>query len=352
MRRASIIAVAVVAIGVAPAATRAQVGRDCVPTQVLNLTDADIGSAWLAHHPGRLFTRLQPLIDAGSWAAVMDSVVASSREALQRSAPAEHVDRYLAELAEADRLFEKALTFSGDAQSRFFADSVRPTRWQLTQGPTGAVPVFAGPNAISVTSAMASDQRRALCWPAIAVNRLLTQYRAGSREETVRRFEELATRWDSYVDHSFSMYPWELLLNGLTQARRGWEPPTRQWILFHPSVGIEVAGLRRRQLNRVDAMVFEGLGFLKYNEDYTRYVGVSGVATFASDRSMALGGYVHLWFPQAKLGYVVRPDSVGKRERSVLLSMDLYKFLTGVPRTLQEAKEQALKRRQEEGTPP
>ena len=115
-------------------------------------------------------------------------------------------------------------------------------------------------------------------------------------------------------------------------------------MLLHPSIGIEVAGLRRRDLARVDAVVLEGLGYMRYYAGYSRRLGVTGVATFARDRAMALGAYAHLWFPQAKIGYVVRPDSAGREQGSLLVSVDLYGFLTGVPRTLTEAKDAALQR--------
>jgi hypothetical protein len=113
---------------------------------------------------------------------------------------------------------------------------------------------------------------------------------------------------------------------------------------MHPSVGVEVAGLQRSELVRVDVAVLEALGYMRYFGGTSRRLGVTGVATFASRRAMALGAYVHLWFPQARIGYVVWPDSAGREQRSLLFSVDLYGLLTTVPRTLTEAKDAALQR--------
>jgi hypothetical protein len=57
---------------------------------------------------------------------------------------------------------------------------------------------------------------------------------------------------------------------------------------------------------------------------------------------MGLGAYVHLWFPQAKLGYLRRPDPEPKRRQSFLISVDLYDLFTGLPGDLKAAKAAAL----------
>ncbi|HEY0969648.1 MAG TPA: hypothetical protein VGE02_01590 [Gemmatimonadales bacterium] len=360
MSRAVAAAAAVVTMttAVALTASRAQaqptgpreptVTLDCRPASVLSLTDAEIGDAWMPYHPGRMLARLRPLADAGDWRTMMDSVSLRGREALLL-APDSLLGRYRAELARTVLLFDRLLDLPPERQSRFMADSVRPTRWQLNQSPvTGDVPVFQGADAIVVTAAMESSERRALCWPAIAMNGLLTMYRAPARDATVEALHALAGRWDSYIEHSYSQLPWELLVNGLGRSPRSWEPPTAQWVLLHPSVGVEVAGLSRDELVRVDVAVLEVGGYLRYFRDYTRRVGVSGVATFATDRPMAVGAYLHLWYPQARIGYLVRPRVEGRDRGSVLVSIDLYGLLTDAPAQLKQAREAALRMLREE----
>lgn len=325
---------------------------DCRADNVRTLTDEEIGPVWLASHPDRLFARIQPLMIAGAWGAAMDSVMLRNRATLG-FADASTRARYAERLTEAHRLFGKLLKLPVDQQSRFVADSLRPTQWQLNPSPVAAMfTVFAGTLDVVVSDTMSSDKRRALCWPAISINRLLTVYRAPARDATVEALNTLAARWDDYIDNSYSQLPWELFLNGLSRSRRDWEPPRNQWILVHPSVGVEIAGLSWKNLNRVDVAVVEPLGYLRYNANYTRYVGVSGVATFASNRAAAIGGYLHLWYPQAKIGYVVRPDPDRKRRRSVLVTVDLYDFLTGVPKSVSEAKDAALALRKEQPVKP
>jgi hypothetical protein len=335
-----------------PATRPATLALDCRARDVATLTDAEIGPAWLAAHPHRLIARLEPLVGAGAWSAALDSVLVRAREhlgILDDSARA----GYVAQLVETERAFEQLLQRSADEQPGFMAATVRPVRWQINQSPTtGAFIIFAGPGQLEVTNAMSSDQRRAVCWPAIGISRLMTIYEAGLRDATVEALNRLAASWEEYVDNSYSQLPWELLVNGLSRSRRKWEPPNYQWILVHPSVGVELAGVSAKNLARVDVAVVEGLGYLRYFSNYTRYVGVSGVATFASDRAVAVGGYLHVWWPQAKIGYVVRPDPNRNRRQSLLVTVDLYDLLTGVPKSLREARNAALGNRTAAAAPP
>lgn len=66
------------------------------------------------------------------------------------------------------------------------------------------------------------------------------------------------------------------------------------------------------------------------------------MATFAADANAGGGAYLHLWFPQARLGAVWRSDPIPNRRRSLLVSVDLYDLVTGVPNALKQAKEKAL----------
>ena len=324
---------------------------DCRAESVRSLTDQEIGADWLASHPDRLIARIQPLTVVNGWSAALDTVIVRSGETL-RFADSTSRDRYLSEFAETRRLFNKLLDLSADAQPRFIADSLRMTRWQLSQSPTGAFIVFAGPNQIAVRDTMSSEQRRALCWPALSVHALLINYHAPIRDSTIVALNALAARWDDYIDNSYSQLPWELFVNGLGRSRRDWEPPGHQWIVLHPSAGVELDGLSWKNLTRVDVAVVEPLGYVRYNPKKTRYYGISTVATFASDRSAAVGGYLHLWYPQAKLGYVVRSDPDRKRRQSVLVTVDVYDLLTGAPKSLTEAKDAALALRKAQPSKP
>ncbi len=231
-------------------------------------------------------------------------------------------------------------------QARYNADTVRPARFQLDQAADGSFPLFAGTgDEVVVTAARPADEQRALCWPAIAVDRLLTLYGARRRAETVQRLDALAGRWDAFVANGYSQLPWELALNGRLFAGRGYEPPRRQLVLAHPSLGVEAGGTVWRELRRVDAAVVEAVGLIfGYNRDYTRYFGVSAVASFAADRNVAVGGMAHLWFPQAKLGYLRRSDPEPRRRGSVLVSVDLYDLLAATPDRLRAARAGALGR--------
>jgi hypothetical protein len=335
------------AVALVPAPGKAQprsptLALDCRAERVRSLSEEEIRPGWLAAHPDHLRGRIEPLTSAGAWSAALDTVLGRSRENL-RFVDSTARARYEREFAETRRTFNKLLQLKNEAQPRFMADSVRPVRWELSQNPTtGAFRVFAGTDQIVVTDSMSSDERRALCWPAISISAFLNNYQAPVRDATVEALNSLAVRWDRYIDNSYSQLPWELFVNGLGRSRRDWEPPRRQWILVHPSVGVELAGLSWSNLVRVNVAAVEPVGIIRYSSDYKRYYGISTVATFATDRSAAVGGYLHLWYPQAKVGYVVRSDPDPKRRQSVLVTVDLYDLLTGVPKDLSEAKETAL----------
>jgi len=278
----------------------------------------------------------------------MAAVIVDARAALQAGGvPPVDSARYDRRLGELDSTFALAVLLPLSEQPRFLASDVRPSDFHLVQDANGNYPLFAGtPAQIVVTSAMPEAQQRALCWPTITIDRLVTLFGARHRAATVQALRVLATRWENYVRNGYSQLLWELALNGLLRGRSSYEPPAQQLVFMHPSVGVEANGTVLKELRRVDVAVLEPLGWIfHYNGDYTRYLGISSAVTFGSNRNAAVGAYAHLWFPQAKLGYVVRSDPDPRRRRSVLVSVDLYDLLAGVPDQLQKARESAIGRK-------
>jgi hypothetical protein len=321
----------------------------CEAGRVMQMSDADIETAGrlARYHPRAMIARVAPLLGRGAYAEALAAVVVDARAALVAGAiPIADADRYRSRLRTSDSAFAIAATLPRSAQARYVADVVKPADFFLSQDANGNYPIFAGTDfQIVVTAAMTTEQQRALCWPTLAVERLLTLFGETNRAASVDALETLAMRWEKYVENSYSQLPWELALNGLIRGRSGYEPPKSQLVLLHPSVGVEANGSVLKELRRVDVAVLEPIGYLRYNGDYTRYFGVSSALTFASNRNVAIGGYVHLWFPQAKIGYVVRSEQDRRRRSSALVSMDLYDFLSGVPDQLRSARESAFARR-------
>jgi hypothetical protein len=318
---------------------------NCRASDVMKMTPAEIQNAGplAPYHPKVVLERLAGLLGRQAYREAMAAVVEDARKALDTGrVESAMILTYMSRLTRADSTFAIALTLPYNEQARYVADTVMPVNFFLTQV-RGNFPIFARTDSpIIVTDAMRTDQQRALCWTTLTVYRVFILYGARNRAETVQALDALAGRWEKYVDNSYSQLPWELLVNGLIRGRSGYEPPTGQFILLHPSVGVEANGTVFKELRRVDVAVFEPFGYVRYNGDYTRYLGVSSAVTFASNRNIAVGGYVHLWFPQAKVGYVVRSDPDHQRRGSALVSMDLYDFLTGVPQQLKSVRESAL----------
>lgn len=325
---------------------------DCRPGRVADLTAEQIGSEWERYHPRLVLGRLGPIITLGDYGEVMDSVLANARLALGAVTDTSLLRRYRVRLGALEQGFTAMLALPTQQQPRHMADVVQPSLFEPIASPARpAYRIFAGtPDEMVVTASMPRDERRALCWPAITIHRLLTLYQAPVRERTVRTLEALAARWDNYIEHGYSQFPWELVVNGRNLSG-GYEPPGRQFILLHPSIGVEANGTIWKELQRVDVAVLEAVGAIFYNRDHTRYAGVSGVISLPANRNVAGGVYAHLWFPQAKLGHLWRSDPDPRRRRSVLISVDLYDFFDGIPDRIREAKASALGRAALAGVP-
>lgn len=320
----------------------------CEPARVFAMTPAEIASGPLGvHHPRLLLDSLAPALGRGAWAEAMAAAIGNAGAALAAGGvPSADAARVTRALREVDDQFTILLDLPYAEQGRQMALAVRPARFQLDEGADGSVTLLADTTGeIVVGRDRPLAERRALCWPAMTLHQLLTVHGARRRAETVQRLDALAARWDSYVRNSYSQLPWELAVNGWGRPRTSLEPPRRQLVLFHPSVGVEANGTVLRELRRVDVAVLEALGLIfHYNDDYSRYLGLSAVATFAADRDVAVGAYAHLWFPQAKLGWLRRSDPDARRRSSVLVSVDVYDLLSGVPDRIRAARERALGR--------
>lgn len=339
-----VIAVAT-ALALYASASAAQISRNCEPGVVRKLTADSVGSAWAAHLPDVLLAAHAAEMARADYVAVIGAVAADADSVARRVGVAP-TDRSRVSLR-LDSLVQQLRVFAiltADRQPAYLAGSVRPADFQLNQsGTTGDFPLFAGtPSSVVVTGAMTQDVQRALCWPAIAIDHVLTTIGARWRAETVANLTALAGRWDNFINDGFSQFPWELALNSLLRKATTYEPPSYHWILLHPSLGTEVSGASVKRLLRTDALVVEGIGLLRYNADHTRYFGISGVTTLARGSTATIGVYAHLWFPQMAAGYAWRSASGPEPSRTAVVSVDLYQFFARIPAQLQNARDNAL----------
>jgi hypothetical protein len=194
------------------------------------------------------------------------------------------------------------------------------------------------PPASSTARAMPKSQTSARSSP----SRMLPAYGGPARLAALQRLDEAVGRWDDYGKNGQSQFPWELALNSAFFDRREVDPPARQIILLHPAVGVELAGPEVDRLRRLDVVTLEPLGMIWYNRTRNFYYGFSAIVSLPDDADLGVGGLVHVG-KLAKLGFIFRGrDDAGVERNGVLLSVDLYRFLSAMPSRIREAKEAAL----------
>jgi len=114
----------------------------------------------------------------------------------------------------------------------------------------------------------------------------------------VQYLRDAVERWENYLDRGYSQMPWESLINGWVIAVPGFPklgPPNHQWIIVHPTVGLEL-GVDPLDETRVkEAMHIEVLGHIRYHgEKLGNYWGVSAIISLREDLDPGVGALVHI----------------------------------------------------------
>jgi hypothetical protein len=326
-----------------PGAVRAQIGgtpagRDCNPLVVWqDSSGAHYGPTWAPHHPGQLLAEVDPLLARGSYAEAFDRL---ERRLLAWPKPLSGATLVAmrAHLDSARREFDAVERSPDRARLAARAEGVVAVRFQYTQPEYG---LFEGRGGGLDARAIAdSGQRRAVCWTALAAHEVLQTYVGASRRAIAARLDTLRRRWDAYRDARYSLYPWELALNGIGRGR-SLEPPQRQLLIVHPAVGVEVGGisldsLRQSEISADNAVVVEWLGYIKYVDNWQSFRGASVVSSLTGAGGWDLGLLVH-FSPRLRVGATYQRVSVdgsasaipAARARhtrySLITSLDLYK---------------------------
>ena len=290
---------------------------------------------WRPYYPSVQITALRPLVDSGGWSVAMDSIRTSFERAAvtfgSTSGDSATLAHFRNQLASAHaRLARLASSASRDqyAEERrrlgpmVFNAEVRDGRAMLFRGTA---------DEIALTDSSAQGTRRAVCYHAAVMRSVLDRYTQPGRAAAAAVIEAKRVRWEQYFERGYSQLPWELFLNSrLARNAAELDPPMRQLILLHPSVGLEVPARSIRDLTRQDAVALELLGWIRYRNDYRDYLGLSGVVTFTEGLGTGIGPFFHFG-RVAKIGYVIRArrtdESGARRQDGVLISVDLYKYL-------------------------
>ena len=328
--RAAVAAAFLIVGTTSPAAAQAgsSLVEDCSPQSVTSLSPAQIGAEWVALFPDTLVNRLQPSLAAGRFGEALREVRKQFVAAAQ-GAEATPGGQFL--LARMDSL---ARSFDVAAQAPLTIRSFNPEVNGF--GDTATIFRAAGSRRIELTPADPIRTRRAFCWTAISIGRIIDVHSAPSLDALVKRLDEVLAMWESYAATGFSQYPWELAINGIATGRGlGIEPPRTQWIVLHPSLAVQLNGSSFSNLRRLDAVPLEVLGHLWYNSGRTSYWGVSAAVTFSSNADPGIGPLVHVGRNVSLGASWLTGDTGGARRVGLLFSADLYKAISGVPGEVQ-----------------
>ena len=169
---------------------------------------------------------------------------------------------------------------------------------------------------------------------ATAVNlqrRIVARLSLPGRVELAERTRRADARWSAYFSSARSQLPWELLLNSALYdadreplAIKG--PPTSQWIVMHPSLGVAYTTNRSDDIDQ--AIVLELVGYYRWRwggenkAEIRRPFGGSLVLSFDGRDDPAIGAMVHLPRNWSLGGTIDRDENF-----SLLLSLDVVKFI-------------------------
>jgi hypothetical protein len=117
-------------------------------------------------------------------------------------------------------------------------------------------------------------------------------------EKNVQELEDAVERWENFLDRGYSQMPWESLVNGWLIETPGFPelgPPGHQWILLHPTVGLELSVDPLDEAKVKEAMHVEFLGHIWYRgEQLGDYWGVSATVSLREDLDPGIGVQVHI----------------------------------------------------------
>ena len=131
-----------------------------------------------------------------------------------------------------------------------------------------------------------------------ALSNLVTEQVALVVASNVQELKDAVERWENFLDRGYSQMPWESLVNGWLIEPPGFPelgPPGHQWILLHPTIGLELSVDPLDEAKIKEAMHVEFLGHIWYRgEQLGDYWGVSATVSLREDLDPGIGVLVHI----------------------------------------------------------
>lgn len=189
------------------------------------------------------------------------------------------------------------------------------------------------------------------------VNRLLTDFKQPALRQTVRAIENAKGRWEIYLREGMSQFPWEAAFNSWTIGADNIQyPPTRQWILMHPELGVEINTNSLKEITAKESLAIELFGHVWYHwrnldqpEKGLRWWGLSAAASLRDDLRPGIGFIAH-YGRFVTFGITWHdPDEDGRWFNDapfVMMGIDLFRFAEERTPAYQKQWERALDARE------
>jgi len=250
-----------------------------------------------------------------------------------------HLDSFLAPLIASGLKHEWSMTSTRADRAAVLKAGATDVSWYTENARNGNAGFFRTDSGFEVltvtgggTSALDQEYVEDGRYLIRAFSRIIDQYLTGpQRNRAVAKWELGTARWQDFLGSGYSMLPWESWLNGRVGKFDILNPPTSQWILMHPGLGVEFStgdGLDEARAKEVLAVELFGQIYYDSN-DYQRYKGWSLLATVREDVGIGLGALMHLG-RNMHFGVTWRDgDDDGDwfdDDPFVMLSIDLYAY--------------------------
>ena len=304
----------------------------------LNATDPEMARATFDRLLWRTsFENYQTLQSTAGALAAFDSIVARGRELLVQSGNAQTLatERGLLETKLADARVNLISMLRSDG--RFLREGAAVDAQSLKVSPNTNV---AGHFRVGLNVDIdVSDNTRpvamSICAVAVTASRFLEYMDEPALRQIASEYEHATRHWDMFLAQGYSMTLVERFAASCRLPYIGWlidpvrncsrdpgrslEPPSQQWLFFHPTVGL--APVFRSDTSIRNLVIVEGYGYLHhfYGATKIRTIGLSVAGAQPEIGRARLGGVLHtpwltggvFWRKSERPLYVFSADVAG-----------------------------------------
>jgi len=312
---------------------------------VLTSSEPRKGSRVADLHPSRIAERYAESISGKRWLVVfgrlkadIDTAFAGLSQAAGATPAFQSLQGQLRQVI--DSIDNQLLPIFEAPLSRrpVLVDSLEIGQFEPFQPPTGGGFVILGrdtpPRAPVrlVTDSLRLTEYEALCWASRSQAKLLSAFNYEAAPIGNAMIDRLAREWQSYREDGPVQLPHEMLVNRGLRAlfvrkkEQRYHPSRFDLVLVHPFAGFEVARRGNGEFDKHEAYAAELGGFTLWTSGWTKHFGASWLLAYDPDGRVGQGPLVRVsgYFTA---GLVFRNDSSGVRRKSLLVTMDLLRFL-------------------------